>query len=498
MLLAVKSNLNCIHIPVKSIPGIEQVFVSLKLNGIKLLLGCVYIPPNTHSDLYYQHCEVVENIIINYFFDNILIIGDFNLPGFSLGVNNLINNPSTNIIVNSYINYLGLNQFNNIPNYRNDNILDLIFSDTHLHTIFPGCSLTPLVDSYHPPLEFLYPLNSPNLLKDQPISVIYNFNACNFNDIIRFLANIDIISNLMNLHVDAAISKFYEILNHCFNLFVPKLNINNNKPHNIVWSNSEFKLTRLKKDAHKKYKITNNYSDYLKFSQLRKKCKLLSVHIHANYISKIENNINQNSKFFWKYIKTFKSNKSNIPSSVTFDGIISDNIENTSKLFASYFSSVYSNNITITAKHELPYTNYYQDLNLNSCVISESDILDTFGSLSEAIGAGPDGLPPIFLKSCLPVLMKPLHYLFNLSFSTGVFPYFWKKSYITPTFKSGDKSNVTNYRPISKLSIIPKAFKAIITKKLSNLISKNISVHQHGFLSKHYTNKFINIPKFPY
>uniref|UniRef100_A0A2S2QAG3 Uncharacterized protein n=1 Tax=Sipha flava TaxID=143950 RepID=A0A2S2QAG3_9HEMI len=189
--------------------------------------------------------------------------------------------------------------------------------------------------------------------------------------------------------------------------------------------------------------------------------------------------------FFWKYIRTLKSNKSSIPSSVKWDDVVADNIENTSKLFANYFSSVYScNNIPIMPQ-ELPYTNYCQDHNLNSWVIFETEILDSFGSLNQASGAGPDSLPPIFLTSCLPVLIKSLHYLFNRSLSIGVFPHFWKKSYITPTFKSGDRSNVTNYRPISKLSIILKAFEAIITKKLSYLISKNISIHQHGFLSKH-------------
>lgn len=93
--------------------------------------------------------------MINHSIDKILIIGDFNLPDFSMSVNTLLNNPSSNVIINSYLNYLGLNQCNNIPNYRNDNILDLIFSDTYLNTIFPGCSLIPTADSYHPPLEFL-------------------------------------------------------------------------------------------------------------------------------------------------------------------------------------------------------------------------------------------------------------------------------------------------------------------------------------------------------
>lgn len=142
ILLAIKSNLNCVRVPVNNISGIEQVFVSLKFNGINLLIGCIYILPNTHSDIYYEHCEVVANIVINYSIDNILIIGDFNLPGYTPVDINLINNPSTNIINNSYVNYLGLSQYNNIPNYNNDNILDLIFSDIYLDNIISGCSLT--------------------------------------------------------------------------------------------------------------------------------------------------------------------------------------------------------------------------------------------------------------------------------------------------------------------------------------------------------------------
>jgi hypothetical protein len=36
-----------------------------------------------------------------------------------------------------------------------------------------------------------------------------------------------------------------------------------------------------------------------------------------------------------------------------------------------------------------------------------------------------------------------------------------------------------------KLSILPKVFEIIITKKISNLLSNNISRFQHDFLAKH-------------
>lgn len=49
---------------------------------------------------------------------------------------------------------------------------------------------------------------------------------------------------------------------------------------------------------------------------------------------------------------------------------------------------------------------------------------------------------------------------------------------------------LSNYHPISKLSIISKLFEAIISKNLSSLLINYTSSGQHSFLSKYsiFTN----------
>lgn len=96
----------------------------------------------------------------------------------------------------------------------------------------------------------------------------------------------------------------------------------------------------------------------------------------------------------------------------------------------------------------------------------------------------PDGKPPMFEKSCSLVLARLLYLIFKKSLSMGYFPNIWKRSFVTPEHKSRDNHNVTNYISISKMSLISKMSEALITKKLSLVMSPFICKNQHGFRPK--------------
>ena len=57
-------------------------------------------------------------------------------------------------------------------------------------------------------------------------------------------------------------------------------------------------------------------------------------------------------------------------------------------------------------------------------------------------------------------------------FQQGKFPSVLKKSVITPIFKQGDRTNVSNYRPISLISNIAKIIEKCIKVRLLEHLNK--------------------------
>ena len=63
-------------------------------------------------------------------------------------------------------------------------------------------------------------------------------------------------------------------------------------------------------------------------------------------------------------------------------------------------------------------------------------------------------------------IVSPLTYICNRMLSTGTFPDRLKYSEIKLIYKKGDKTPITNYRPISLLPVFAKIFEKVIYKRL--------------------------------
>ena len=124
--------------------------------------------------------------------------------------------------------------------------------------------------------------------------------------------------------------------------------------------------------------------------------------------------------------------------------------------------------------------------------ITETSILNVIKKLKPKTSSGVDCVSNKLLKRIAPIIISPLHYLINLSLETGFVPQQMKVSKIIPLYKtgSGDKSNFSNYRPISILSSFAKLIEKIVCSQLMYYLNNHrlLYKHQYGFRGKHGTS----------
>ena len=73
----------------------------------------------------------------------------------------------------------------------------------------------------------------------------------------------------------------------------------------------------------------------------------------------------------------------------------------------------------------------------------------------------------------------------NMSVQTGVYPSKLKHAKVSPVYKTGDRTEPGNYRPISVLSVFNRLFKRLMHKGLTSFIEKkNTFFIMHSMVSE--------------
>ena len=115
--------------------------------------------------------------------------------------------------------------------------------------------------------------------------------------------------------------------------------------------------------------------------------------------------------------------------------------------------------------------------------LTEDFVCKELSNLSSRKSCGLDNIPPHLLKLAAPFITKPLTHLFNSSISTSIIPLDWKRARVTPVYKSGQKDQVCNYRPISVLCHVMKILEKGVHMQIYSYFTDNglLSNCQSGF-----------------
>ena len=118
-----------------------------------------------------------------------------------------------------------------------------------------------------------------------------------------------------------------------------------------------------------------------------------------------------------------------------------------------------------------------------------AEIINCSKELKNKFSSGHDGIPLSIMKQTIYSTAQYLACIVNCSINSGICPDSIKIAKVCPIYKSGDKENTCNYRPISVLSSFSKIFEKIICNRIVAYLNahKILTVNQYGFRPKHST-----------
>ena len=129
------------------------------------------------------------------------------------------------------------------------------------------------------------------------------------------------------------------------------------------------------------------------------------------------------------------------------------------------------------------YTVTAHDTTFSFSEISAPDVTQTMNQMKTTKSVGTDKISSYFLRLTMSYVSNSIAQLLNISARNSIFPEAWKTARVTPIFKEGDKSERSNYRPISVLPVLTRLFEILIFNQLYKYLNDNnlLSQEQSGF-----------------
>ena len=420
----------------------------------------------------------------------ICISGDFNLPCIRWLLNDIQNGYPTNMASSAedFLRLLSekmMNQYIVKPT-RGSNILDIFCTNDPFLVDNVDVDYTTLSD--HKLVSLTLTISGAGYKNDYANDKQYSsgfsvldFRRADYNQIAQKIKEVDWNQARQSCSFEEFPSIFTEILLDICQSCLPRKKPRTGRPKK--WN----ALRRKKKRIERKLANCTKQGEKIK---LDRELAMIHYRIKESYINnkKMEeataiNRMKTNPKSFFSYAKSHSKMRQDIVMMKDREGQVTRDPVKMSNILQNQFSSVYSDP---TSKH-LKEPNF--PLLLGDAMSSEvfkinkEDVIAAAKDLKANSAPGPDGVPAELLIQCREALAAPLTILWQESFTTKTVPQYYKKSYICPIHKKNDRSQASNYRPISLTSHVMKLAERIVRRTMTSYLELNklISEKQHGF-----------------
>ena len=296
-------------------------------------------------------------------------------------------------------------------------------------------------------------------------------------------------------------SSFHDLFSSILEVHAP-LKRRKVSSNNTPWISPLIKNLMRERDQAKK-RAEKDHNVWPRYKKLRNKVTSeLRNSVQDYYHNLIEEN-SGNPKAMWKTInKVLNKCKTSAPlNSVTLNGRKYVRPDEIAEAFNEHFVTI---GPKLASKIEAPtdadpmayVRNVVKDKRLPKFLfkhVEVSYVKQEINKLKTSKSPGPDKIPIKILKDAVEIVSGPLTKIFNRSLDTGVFPDLWKLARVAPIFKAGQKSELTNYRPISVVSILSRLLEKMAHDQLFSHMKDCglLSDNQFAFRKLHNTQTSI-------
>jgi exonuclease III len=211
-------------------------------------------------------------------------------------------------------------------------------------------------------------------------------------------------------------------------------------------------------------------------------CKQAKRRYIRNFAEQLDRLDMTNPTEFWKLFNSLKTqceDDNNLPSLDEFVQVYNkSNVQN-----------VYNENFHRKVENYLKYVKHDKYVESLDNPILKDELYKAIKKVKDGKAYGNDLVTYEMLKSAVYLIENPVLRLFNMCMNSGVYPDNWCHGHIKPVYKSGDKCNANNYRPITISSCFGKLFSSIINNRILSYLNNNslMSNVQIGGVKGHRT-----------
>jgi len=303
---------------------------------------------------------------------------------------------------------------------------------------------------------------------------------------------------------NTAYNKFITIVQSAFDHSFPFTRLSKARAKDRAWITAALrKSSKIKSKLYKKWLQTKDQQDEIKYKQYRRSFRKVALEAEEMYYRKMFDTRTNSVKKLWRNLNTVcslqKSNcKTNNIAKLIVDGRTLTDDNNISNGINNYFSTIgekldkeLSQKTSKFNYHD--FKSYCHNPYKNSFFVAptnNTELMKIITKLNNSKSPGYDNIGPSLIKDVSVVILDPLVHIFNLSLLNGCVPDKLKIAKVIPVFKKGDRSQPTNYRPISLLSIFDKLLEKLMFSRLISYLEGNniLYNYQFGFRKNHSTS----------